>query len=301
MLANVARRASCGEDPLRPSRDRYGPHHARSAEASIALLQVLRHLGDGPLGCVEACRWNRGSTSPRTSAASLKELDGAGGVGPCRPPAAAPLPIAPDDLAELRRWARSSQLPPCWRSRPGSCCWPLTAPRIPTSPSALGLVADRDHLPAPVCAPRAGRTARPTSTGTASDPAPDPSGRDPQGHAQPAPTTARDHPLVDSAAGPRAGRQSRHHCPRLARVRSQAVARRDLQVLHRPAAGGQGPRRRRAVFAATRTRGRGLCGREVPDPSPGTHPAGPPCLAGSARAAYPRLHPARHHDARRRG
>jgi DNA-binding CsgD family transcriptional regulator len=26
-------------------------------------------------------------------------------------PAAAPLPIAPDDLAELRRWARSSQLP----------------------------------------------------------------------------------------------------------------------------------------------------------------------------------------------
>src|SRR3954447_19543946 len=62
-------------------------------------------------------------------------------------------------------------------------------------------------------------------------------------------------PLVFPVAGRRAGRRghpdlARHHRPDLAPLRRAAVAGGDLQVLHRAGAGGQDPRRRRAVPAS---------------------------------------------------
>src|SRR4051794_13328205 len=61
--------------------------------------------------------------------------------------------------------------------------------------------------------------------------------------------------LVLPAAGRGVGRRghahlARHRGPDLAPLRGAAVARADVQVLHRSAAGGQGPRRRRAVPAS---------------------------------------------------
>ena len=61
---------------------------------------------------------------------------------------------------------------------------------------------------------------------------------------------------------------------RVAGVGAAAVAHGELQVLHRPAAGGQGPRRHRLVPEPA-GQGRGaLRGRETPDPGAGTHIAG---------------------------
>src|SRR3954466_3896406 len=69
------------------------------------------------------------------------------------------------------------------------------------------------------------------------------------------PTSLGRDALVLPAAGRRAGRGgdadlARHHRPDLAPLRRAAVAGADLQVLHRPGAGGQDPRRRRAVSAS---------------------------------------------------
>ena len=74
----------------------------------------------------------------------------------------------------------------------------------------------------------------------------------------------------------------RHGGPDLAEVGPAAVAGRDVQVLHRPRAGGEGPRRGRAVPGPA-GEGRGaLRRREVPDPGPGPDRADP---AAAARAA----------------
>ena len=54
-----------------------------------------------------------------------------------------------------------------------------------------------------------------------------------------------------------------------------AVAAGDVQVLHRPRAGGQGPRRGRAVPGPAGERGRAVRGREVPDPGAEPHRADP--------------------------
>ena len=123
-----------------------------------------------------------------------------------------------------------------------------------------GLQAHRDRLPRPVRAPRAGRPARPAPTGPTPDRPTSPPRRDPAAYAHPTPTQTGGHALVNAAAGPRTRRQSRHRGPHLARVPGAALAGRDLQVLHRPAAGGQGPRRRRAVPASARAGGRALRG-----------------------------------------
>ena len=61
----------------------------------------------------------------------------------------------------------------------------------------------------------------------------------------------------------------------------------DVQVLHRPATGGQGPRRRRALPEPARQRGRAVRGREVPDPGPGPHRADPAAAPGTCRRRPP--------------
>ena len=86
-----------------------------------------------------------------------------------------------------------------------------------------------------------------------------------------------------------------HRRPRLGRARPQAVADRDLQVLHRPPAGSQGPRRRRPVPASSRTSDCGLRGREGPDPGAFPHRRQPAAASRQPRAAQPRLCAARHH------
>ncbi len=88
--------------------------------------------------------------------------------------------------------------------------------------------------------------------------------------------------------------------PDLAQVGSAAVAARDVQVLHRPAAGGQGPRRRRAVSGPAGEGGGALDRREVPDPGPGPDRADPADAAGPAGEGDPRLRPPRHHHPVRR-
>src|SRR6478736_6064235 len=74
----------------------------------------------------------------------------------------------------------------------------------------------------------------------------------------------------------------------------------DVQVLDRPAAGGQGPRRRRAVPGPAAEGGGALDRREVPDPGPGPDRTDPADAAGPAGEGHPRLRPARHHHAVRR-
>jgi hypothetical protein len=70
----------------------------------------------------------------------------------------------------------------------------------------------------------------------------------------------------------RVGRASRH-----------PLADRGLQLLQRPGAGGQSPRRGRVVRGAVGACDRAGCGREVADPGAGAHPAFPPPTPGAAR------------------
>ena len=106
--------------------------------------------------------------------------------------------------------------------------------------------------------------------------------------------------LVGSAAGRRAEDLLRHGGPDLAQVEPAAVAGRDVQVLHRPRAGREDPRRRRAVSEPA-GEGRGsLRRREVAGPGPGPDRADPADHARGAREADPRLRPQRHHHPVRR-
>ena len=103
--------------------------------------------------------------------------------------------------------------------------------------------------------------------------------------------------LVLAAAGAAPGDQQRDGREGVARLRRRAVAGRDVQVLHRPGAGRQGHRRRRAVPRAAGERDRALHRREVPDPGAGPDRSDAADAARPARAAHPRLQAARHHDA----
>jgi hypothetical protein len=209
-----------------------------------------------------------------------------------------PLPRFP---SPLKTWPSCADGPgpagcrPCSRSGLASCSWRRRSHQHRDRPAGRRLSTDGHCLPPPLHPPRAGRIARPAPAGTTTDRPSSPPGRDLVGHPQPAPASAGHHPLVHPAAGPRARCEPRHHRPHLARVRRPAVAGRDLQVLHRPAAGGQSPRRRRPVPAPTRAGGGPLCGREVADPSLGTHPARAPRLARAARTTHPRLPATWHH------
>lgn len=66
----------------------------------------------------------------------------------------------------------------------------------------------------------------------------------------------------------------------------------DLQVLHRPRAGGQGHRRGGPVPGAPGQRRGAVRRREVPDPGPGPHRPDAAHAAGRDRAAHPRPHSA---------
>ena len=73
-----------------------------------------------------------------------------------------------------------------------------------------------------------------------------------------------------------------------------------VPVLHRPRAGGEGRRRRRALPRPAAERGRAVRGREVPDPGAGPDRADPADAAAPDRTPLPRLRPARHHHPVRR-
>ena len=102
------------------------------------------------------------------------------------------------------------------------------------------------------------------------------------------------------AAGRRAGPVQRQGRGRVAGMGAAAVAGRELQVLHRPAAGGQGPRRHRPVPQPPGQGGRAVRGRETAGPGAGTRRAGAAATARDPGKTQPRLHPARHHHAVRR-
>ena len=72
----------------------------------------------------------------------------------------------------------------------------------------------------------------------------------------------------DRAAGRAPGYQLRERGPDLAAVGPATVKGRDVQVQHRPGAGGQDPRRCRDLPGSSRERGRGMHRREDPDPGP---------------------------------
>jgi transposase len=218
-------------------------------------------------------------------------------------PAASPLPVAPEDLEELRRWARSSQLPAVLAQRARILL--LAAEGVANTE-----IAERVGVSRPTVIACRRRYVRRGLGGLPNRPRP--------GRPQTVRRWRRAEILSVTLNRPPPRLGITHWSTRLlARelgVSRDTVARiwreygvqpwraGDLQVLHRPAAGRQGPRRRRAVPAPTRTRGRALRGREVPDPGPGTHPTRPPGLAGAPRAAHPRLHPPRHdHPVRRAG
>ena len=81
--------------------------------------------------------------------------------------------------------------------------------------------------------------------------------------------------------------RGRHGGPGLAPVPRAAVAAGDLQVLHRPGARGQGPRRGRAVPRPAREGGRAVRGREEPDPGPQPDRPDPAAAARAARSGPP--------------
>ena len=87
--------------------------------------------------------------------------------------------------------------------------------------------------------------------------------------------------------------QPRLDHPAVAPVLPAAAPQRGVQVLHRPAAGRQGPRRRRPLPAPPGQRRRGVRGREIAVPGPGADPADPADAQRHPRAADPRLRPAR--------
>ena len=107
-----------------------------------------------------------------------------------------------------------------------------------------GVPADGEPLAGPVRHRWAGRAGRPATVGTATRGG---RGADRGPHAGAAARGARRDALVEPAAGQGAGPEQRHHRHRLEEVGHPAVADRDVQVLHRPGVGGQGPRRRRTV------------------------------------------------------
>ena len=73
----------------------------------------------------------------------------------------------------------------------------------------------------------------------------------------------------------------------VAPLRGAALAAGDVQVLHRPAAGGQGPRRGGPVPQPAAEGGRAVRGREVPDPGAGPDRTDPAAAARPAGEGHP--------------
>ena len=104
---------------------------------------------------------------------------------------------------------------------------------------------------------------------------------------EPPPQRAGGDALVEPAAGRAAGHQRLQRVHDLAEVGPAAVAGGDVQVLHRPGAGGQGPRRRRAVPEPAGQGGGAVRRREVPDPGAGPDRADPADAARACRRSRP--------------
>ena len=181
----------------------------------------------------------------------------------------------PETAERSRRAARPSA---------PSCCWPPRAPPTPRSPSQVGCSRPTVILWRQPLRPRwPGRAAAigPARAG------PRPSARGRRAEilaatlSPPPEHLGVTHWSIAAARRPARG-QPQHRGTGVGRARPQAVADRDLQVLHRPAAGGQGPRRRRAVPGPARAGHRGLRGRK--EPRSRRLPAPPPTCR-CARAA----------------
>src|SRR4029450_6389399 len=234
------------------------------------------------------------------------------------PAIAPPLDVSPEDLHTLGQWSRSSSIraglaerakilrlaaeglpnteiaQQLGCSRPTVILW-----RRRYAQTGLDRLADKTRPRPPPTLP-AHRPAHQAPPGPAPARPRRPAGRDPRRHPHPTTRAPRGHALVDPAAGRRARGQPPHPRPRLARPRPPPLADRDLQVLHRPAAGSQGPRRRRPVPPRARAGHRGLRGREVADPGARPYRPEPAAAPGQPRAADPRLPPGRPDPAVRR-
>ena len=116
----------------------------------------------------------------------------------------------------------------------------------------------------------------------------------------PPPNSLGSDALVEPAACPAARRRPCHGRGGVGRVRGQTVEGRHVQVLHRPRAGGEGPRRDRAVSESAGERDRALHRREVPGAGLEPDAEDAADAARTCRAAHPRLRPARHHHLVRR-
>jgi hypothetical protein len=122
--------------------------------------------------------------------------------------------IAPDDLAELRRWARSSQLPAVLVQRARILLLALAGVTNTEIAERMASPA-RSSSPAAAATPGRGLGGLPDRPDRDDHrPCVEPAGP----RSCPSPSTARagDHPLVYPAAGPRAGRDAQHHCTGLA-------------------------------------------------------------------------------------
>ena len=201
----------------------------------------------------------------------------------------------------VRCWSRGCGRRRCgrgWRSGRGSCCWPRTACRSKD-------IVERVGVSKPTVIGWKKRYAAEGLGGLEDRPKP---GR---------PRTVDEVAVVSATLEPPPERLGvthwstrllgaelgiSHVCGRqdLAQVGPAAVADRDVQVLHRPRAGGQGPRRRRALPEPAGQGGRALRGREVPGPGAGPDRADPAAAARAAGETDPRLRPARHHHPVRR-
>ena len=181
------------------------------------------------------------------------------------------LMVADADRAELERRARSKG-----GSGPGGRAGPDRAAGCRRADGradcrAGGLHrAGGDQVAAAICRAGAGRAGGRPARRRAGDGADRGGGlRDPGRDRDPAAGVAAGtggHALAGSPAGglaahrPEAGSQPRQRDPRAAPVLPAAAPHRGVQVLHRPAAGRQGPRCRRPVPGPARQRSRGMPG-----------------------------------------
>ena len=159
--------------------------------------------------------------------------------------------------------------------------------------AARGVAADRDQVARPVHRTRCGGPGRRAAAGAAEE-----GGRlgdhrrDPGAPAGAAGGDALVEPVTSQAARSRGC--DRRAC--VAPVPRAAVAARDVQVLHRPAAGGQGQGCCRPVPEPAGEGDRAMRGREVPDPGAEPDRADPAAARGPAGEGDPRLPAQRHHD-----
>ncbi len=158
--------------------------------------------------------------------------------------------------------------------------------------SGGGEQAGGDPLEAAVCGRGSRRVGRTTEAGTAAD---DRLDADRAGHLGAAAGTARGDALVEQAAGQASGGQRLHGVDDVEEVGSAAVAVGHVQVLHRPRAGSQDPRRRRALPRPAGEGRRALRRREVPGAGVGPHGSDPAAATRDPGEADSRLRPARNH------